>query len=540
MRRSHALVSDSAAVGADAGGTLGSGHLIRPRVPHWRDTSWTVGSVVVVLIAAFIVLILVQHPGRFAVFSGRIQIGVESASTLARLFAALVLFLFPRSEEGDRLRWVAGGLLVLGLGSLVFGYIGPLFAITLSVNALMYAGLAVWTAGGLLILRGLVPRERPAFSPQRLLAVLFIVAAAVTAITLTADHLPGLVHGTVNARDNRDFVLPGLTGWHWALSLIPIVVGIVAILGAARHIHDEPSMAWLLVALLLFTFAQIDNAFWPATFLPVITMADLLRLAVGIVLAGGAFYELRSISAERSQLLESHREEARRLAELNVLKSNFTAMVAHELGTPLAAIRLGALALASRKLPEDQEDEIVLSIKSEAEMLTSLVTDVQTAARAERDDFSVRPRPVPLNDLITAAAAYARTLPGNHPISLPMLAQGLVWADPDRVIQVLRNLLSNAAKYSPEGTPIELRVEPRLGRTRIEVVDAGYGIAPEDLQRVLEKFGRGRDQTGQNVPGVGLGLYLSRRIVQAHGSDITVESALGKGSIFGFDLEVVL
>ncbi len=74
---------------------------------------------------------------------------------------------------------------------------------------------------------------------------------------------------------------------------------------------------------------------------------------------------------------------------------------------------------------------------------------------------------------------------------------------------------------------------------RIEVADEGYGIHPDDMRRIFEKFGKGRDPAGKKVPGVGLGLYLSRRIVQAHGSELSVESIPGEGSVFAFELDVV-
>jgi signal transduction histidine kinase len=114
-----------------------------------------------------------------------------------------------------------------------------------------------------------------------------------------------------------------------------------------------------------------------------------------------------------------------------------------------------------------------------------------------------------------------------------------VLADPERTGQVLRNLLSNAAKYSPEGTPIELRVIGKEGRVRIEVADHGKGIHQDDVPRIFEKFGRGRDRERHKTPGVGLGLYLSRRIVRSHGSELTVRTRIGEGSVFGFELAVV-
>ena len=112
-------------------------------------------------------------------------------------------------------------------------------------------------------------------------------------------------------------------------------------------------------------------------------------------------------------------------------------------------------------------------------------------------------------------------------------------ADPERIEQVLRNLLSNAAKYSPEGTPIELRVSGKEGRVRVEIADQGWGIHPDDVPRIFEKFGRGRYRKGHHErPGVGLGLYLSQRIVRGHGSELTVQTGPGVGSVFGFELRV--
>jgi signal transduction histidine kinase len=109
---------------------------------------------------------------------------------------------------------------------------------------------------------------------------------------------------------------------------------------------------------------------------------------------------------------------------------------------------------------------------------------------------------------------------------------------PERIGQVLRNLLSNAAKYSPEDTPIELRVIGKEGRIRIEVADHGQGIHPDDVPRIFEKFGRGGDREKHKAPGVGLGLYLSQRIVRSHGSELTVQTRVGEGSVFGFELAV--
>ena len=188
--------------------------------------------------------------------------------------------------------------------------------------------------------------------------------------------------------------------------------------------------------------------------------------------------------------------------------------------------------------PEEQV-QVMATLCRKTALLTSLVADVQASAAAEQHDFAVAPRLVPVAALLAEAAAVARTLLGNHPLTVPPAPPVLVRADPERIGQVLRNLLSNAAKYAPPGTAIELRAQPAGERVQITVADRGPGIHPDDLPRIFEKFGRGRDVDGRRVPGVGLGLYLSRRLLQAHGTDLTVESAPGQGAAFGFPLEVV-
>jgi signal transduction histidine kinase len=113
-----------------------------------------------------------------------------------------------------------------------------------------------------------------------------------------------------------------------------------------------------------------------------------------------------------------------------------------------------------------------------------------------------------------------------------------VWCDPERISQVLRNLLQNAAKHTPPGTSVELRAHREGRQVRIEVADNGPGFAPEYVELIFEKFARGPSAAAQQTSGAGLGLYVSRQILRSHGSDLTVDSTLGKGTVFAFDLKV--
>jgi PAS domain S-box-containing protein len=246
-------------------------------------------------------------------------------------------------------------------------------------------------------------------------------------------------------------------------------------------------------------------------------------------------------SAARATIKAARDEEVRRLGELAALKADFSAIVAHELGGPVAAIARLAEALAICQGDPLMQTKLLVALQSEVALLNALTADVRQVATAERDDFAVHPRPVPLASVLAEAVGHAETLPGGHPVRLVDETPGgaRVLADPQRIGQVLRNLLSNAAKYSPDGSPIELRAEPEgdARRVRLAVVDRGYGIEPDDMRRILEKFGRGRDRSGHRVPGLGLGLYLSRRIVQAHGGDFAIASVPGRGTTIDFVLE---
>lgn len=237
--------------------------------------------------------------------------------------------------------------------------------------------------------------------------------------------------------------------------------------------------------------------------------------------------ERRRLGAERATVLAAAQDYARRLEELSSLKAGFTAMVAHELITPISAIRGLSDLLLTDQLHIGQRPASIEAIRAEVDLLLRLAADIQSAATMEGDGFAVRLSPTAAVSVLADASAFARMLSTGHPFVAEIddeAAAATVMADPGRIKQVLRNLLGNAAKHTPAGTPMTLRASCVDGKAWNEVADRGPGIPLQDVEHIFEKFGRGRDAEGWRVPGAGLGLYLSRWIVRAHGGELSVAS----------------
>jgi signal transduction histidine kinase len=526
-------------------GSPDTAHVDRPPerevgVPPARWTRVTAAGVIAAVVVAWLILILGRSEIRFVIVPPTTRAGFEVLLALLQLSAALVLFLLTTEVERPRLRWVSLGFMILGLGGLGFGYLYSVAGGSVNLNESMYGSLLTQSVAALIISIGLVPRRPPAFSLRSVLLPPVAFAVLLTTIIVENPRLPTLV--TVGDLEAFAAISPrpltSLTGWYWGLSLIPLIFAVAATVGAARHYPGRVLGGWLVIAMVLMAGSQLHAMFWPSGYRPVLTTSSLLRVAFTAVVAVGGVLELRRVAAERATSLAEEREYVERLQDLAELRADFTAIVAHELGNPLGTVVQAAELLAMGPLDPIQTRALA-AINASIAALEALVADVRAAADAERDDFAVQPRPVPVRTLLGDTTAYAMALPGNHPLAVENATDVAVRADRMRIGQVVRNLLTNAAKYSPPGTPITLRTTRRGGHILIEVVDRGYGIHPDDVSRIFEKFSRGRDVGGEKRAGVGLGLYLSRRIVRAHGSELTVDSTPGRGCIFGFELEVV-
>ncbi|HET9659526.1 MAG TPA: HAMP domain-containing sensor histidine kinase [Thermomicrobiales bacterium] len=511
---------------------------------RWTSLAESRGAWLLVLfssaaVIAWVAIVFTISSARFVVFAPRAKTGFEVLVALLALFAALILFLFPAQHVRHRMSWLALGFFILGVGGLIFGYIAPLLNGEENFNAALYETLTIRTLAFLSFAIGLATVHPPRVPARMFLLAVPLVGLVGALLELEAQRLPALSHLTSveSVAETSRTTMPGLTAWHWGLSLLPLSIALVAVYGAARHAAVEAFGPWLIVAMVLLAGSQLHSMFWPGAYSPILTTSSLLRAGFTIIVAVGVVLALVRISAEREETLATERAYAARLLDLGRLRANFASMVAHELGNPLTAIDRSADLMAIDPLTPLQEkarDTIV----AETRLMTALLADARGAASAEREDFAIRPIPVSLDLLMADAAAYAQALPGDHSVVLVEAPPVRVLADPERIAQVLRNLLSNAAKFSPAGAPIELRSTIDGKRVLVEVTDRGVGVHPDDVSRIFEKLGRGRDQGGAPVPGVGLGLYVSRQLVRAHGSDLTFCSRPGGGAVFGFELEL--
>jgi len=227
-----------------------------------------------------------------------------------------------------------------------------------------------------------------------------------------------------------------------------------------------------------------------------------------------------------------------RLLELDRLKSEFLSTVSHELRTPLTSIRSFSEILLRYGVDDvEKRKKFVGIIHNEAERLTRMINDLLDLSKIEAGHQELHFEPLELEPVFSRALATAHPLFAEKGVKgVSEVATGLprVQADADRLHQVLTNLISNAVKFSPEGGTVRISGRKRGGFALISVADEGPGIPPDRLEQVFERFQQVRDPQKSHPLGTGLGLTISREIVERMGGEIWVESEPGTGAVFAF------
>lgn len=236
-------------------------------------------------------------------------------------------------------------------------------------------------------------------------------------------------------------------------------------------------------------------------------------IGLGLVFVVALFATLRAV-----------REEARAAAT----RADFTTMVTHELKTPLASIRLLAEMLEEDRVPDAaRRAEYYRRLSGESARLGMLVENVLDLGRLEKGERTYDRRPANPDAVIAETLDVFAPLADRDGLELSRQLEGghdEATVDRGALAQVLLNLLENARKYALSGKRLDVRTQIKDGHHHLTVRDYGPGLPPEERERIFDRFIRGEDQASGNIPGVGLGLFLARRILRDHGGDLRAES----------------
>jgi signal transduction histidine kinase len=252
-----------------------------------------------------------------------------------------------------------------------------------------------------------------------------------------------------------------------------------------------------------------------------------------------AYAGLEHKVAERTQELAVAND---RLKEVDRLKSDFVSNVSHELRTPLTAIK-GAVDLMLREVPgplNEKQTHYLTRVRSNTQHLAGLINDLLDLSKIEEGKIELQANRVSIGGLVHEVVETLRPIAAEKPIVLEMIAPEpsiLVWADRDKVTQVLMNLIGNAIKFTPPNGRVGVSAESEsTGWVRVSIRDTGAGIPTSEQQKIFEKFYQVAENGGPKPKGTGLGLAISKVLVELHGGRIWVESEIEHGSNFSFTL----
>ena len=243
--------------------------------------------------------------------------------------------------------------------------------------------------------------------------------------------------------------------------------------------------------------------------------------------------------AAQKEAIERQNRELRRLDEL---KTVFLGVAAHGLRSPLAMIEMAANFLLDPNMGAtvDEQRHILQDIWRESRHMLDLIEDLLDVTEVESGRLQLNPQNVVLRDFLSEAVQRHSQLAASKGtrvhLETELAPSDTVMADPRRLRQVIDNLVSNAVKYSPPGSRVRIRAEKIPGKWRISVQDEGPGIGPQDRQRLFQDFARLSSRPTGGEKSTGLGLAIARRMIEAHGGQVGVDSEPGQGATFWFTL----
>ncbi|MGI4861909.1 MAG: hybrid sensor histidine kinase/response regulator [Janthinobacterium lividum] len=262
------------------------------------------------------------------------------------------------------------------------------------------------------------------------------------------------------------------------------------------------------------------------------------------VIDEGAVAALELIAGQVSELLEARRlnqeniQQQSQIDQVQETRDRFLAMLAHELRAPLAPILTAAQVLNAQSATADQQRWSKQTILRHASHMGEVIQRLLSASLVASGAVDLKLQPVPVESLLQSAYEMAESsIREHHHAYFPVDTPEWVMADQAQLVVVLVDLLKNAARYTPDGGKIHVRVDAGADRVNIRVADNGAGIAPHDIDEIFQIFGQSRQPLDRAKGGIGLGLALGRRIAEWHGGALTAYSqGPGRGSEFTLSL----
>jgi signal transduction histidine kinase len=398
-----------------------------------------------------------------------------------------------------------------------------------AANAWLLGG---WAVAGVCVAAAISSRDRRGRPPIRPVTVVAAAAAgsiavAVLAFVLADESFPGFFFDLRMPHTwGEPRFWPG--GRWWIPTAIAAIAWAAAMLRQATRPSD-PRATWFAVAGALSIGVVAGTAAWPTSAYGWATPAELLSLLVLAVVLWG------SLESERAEISRMRRA-TDRAQEITGGRAEIASTIAHELRGPVATVK-GLATTAARHadtLSDAEKTEFFELIDQESRRLLHIVDETSTALKVDAGTITYDMRPENLAVVVTEGADRA----GHEGHELTVEAEPDVLVPLDRmwITQTVTQIVENAANFSPAGAPILVRARGEGGVGVIEVLDAGPGIAAEDRERAFERFAHLRPKGYEQVPGAGLGLFLCRAHVLAHGGSISVEARAEGGTMLRIDL----
>jgi PAS domain S-box-containing protein len=297
--------------------------------------------------------------------------------------------------------------------------------------------------------------------------------------------------------------------------------------------HASPVKLASLLVLPLRTRREMIGALVIAANDPERAMTDD-KLPLAEVLA-----ERAALAIENAKLYTEQVEARRKVEDLSRLKDEFLSIASHELRTPVTSIK-GYTQLAKMLIKEgdlNTSEEYLDIALDQIDRMSRLILELLDVSRIETGRLEIRRENIAWPQFVRDVVHRHHTAVSDRRFHVSVPEEGkVVTGDRDRLEQVLGNLLENAVKYSPDGSDVTVTVEDRGDSLVTAVCDRGIGIPADELAQVFERFHRGRQVSSTNYGGLGLGLYITKQIIERHGGSIWVESKEGQGTTFYFSL----